>query len=351
MKKNVVRVLFVLAVLAAFVWMIRWSMSGNKTKNEKKRTKEELSNDYTPYFIDTPSSLHENVNYTYVKFGKYPQTKIKKNELTDEIVSLDYDEDGFAKSERGKIYRRKNEQSEYDYYRVEDIVWKVIADSGDCVTLWADTIIDARPYAKRSADDENHAVETIQKWSESYLYKWLNEDFYNLAFTIEEKTEILSQQNENYSSDFGYPMKEKEKYLIDKTEDKVAVRDGYELSLYQYECPYKFKGQEGTVVVYSETPFLKCNSSDYAMDLFKESVRDTPFESMSYIAGYWTRTPISNTDAIIFVQYLNDNSALVQWSEDMEGMTNQSESILGVRPVIKIKKSEVKQHIVKIEQE
>ena len=337
----------------------------NHSKNgeDKKRAEKQEQADYTPYFLSKPNSASDHLHYTYVTIGTYPQSRMKNKEQTDEIVNLNYDDEGYATGKDFDVYRCKNREDTYDYYKVEDIIWRVIADDGETVILWSDKILDSREFdsvkpndvqstnqndiQSDNADKNQHNIEGNAgsvTWSQSDLREWLNQDFYNCAFRDEEKQSILSAQYENYSSDFGYPMKEKDSYLVDITEDKVAIRDAYDLSLLAYDCPYKMKGNDEKILVYDSSPFLKCESSDYARDRFRESSTELESCTTDFVRGYWTRTPIQNTEYSSMI-FISDFGANINTEPDLEGRLNDDKNSLGVRPVIVIKKSDVEKYL------
>lgn len=295
---------------------------------------------YNPYFISEPTHVQLNLQYTYVRLGKYPQTRIKKSELNDEIINLDYDENEIGVYGSQKIFRKKNKDT-YDYYMVEDILWRVIECDEDKVVLWSDCIIDTKEF---SADyDET----TELKWSESGLRYWLNNVFFEKIFSEKERKSIISQKYENYSSEFGYPMgeKERERYIVDITEDMVSVRDYYSLTLFEYDCPYTIKGKENQKVCPDISLYLECENTDYAMDRYMESLDENETYYEKYIPGYWTRTPISQTSYLEYISMFRNGAQLLDIC-DLEQNINHCKKNLGIRPVIVIKKSDLDKYLV-----
>ncbi len=85
----------------------------------------------------------------------------------------------------------------------EPIEWIVVSCSNDCVQLVSKYGIETRPY---------HSVQNESvTWERSTIRKWLNEDFYQIAFSEKEKDAIdirevandRSQGNKNWISDGG----------------------------------------------------------------------------------------------------------------------------------------------------
>lgn len=76
----------------------------------------------------------------------------------------------------------------------EKIEWIVLARDGNRVLLLSKYIIEWLPFNTRS---------DYKTWEDSYIRKWLNEDFYLSAFNASERERILSVTNLNidYSED------------------------------------------------------------------------------------------------------------------------------------------------------
>ena len=64
---------------------------------------------------------------------------------------------------------------DFGVYKGEPIKWRVLKQDEETLLLITDRIIDAIPY------NINEKVETT--WEKSSLRKWLNNDFFNSAFS------------------------------------------------------------------------------------------------------------------------------------------------------------------------
>lgn len=122
--------------------------------------------------------LYRNSEETYVKFGTYPQNEITGSAITKEIEEAEYDERRFA-TVNGKRYRKSGPY----YYVFDDIKWRVLAKENGKVLLISDRILDAIIFSPRN--------EVISEWKDSFIREWLNDYFYNAAFTEEEKEAII----------------------------------------------------------------------------------------------------------------------------------------------------------------
>ena len=75
------------------------------------------------------------------------------------------------------------------YFKKEPIKWRVLSVDGNDAFLLADQNLDYRFYDNLNAT-----------WENCKMRKWLNEDFYNNAFTDEEKNTILIAEVENWDN-------------------------------------------------------------------------------------------------------------------------------------------------------
>ena len=156
-----------------------------------------------------------------VKFGEYPSAEVtdKSPEEYDSIPEnvieegdVIYDAELYEKLENAewtddetviddKRYLRsksdrQNEESHYHiddsdewhYFEFDDIEWRVLEDDGDSVLLLSDKILFSAAY-----NDKNEDV----FWENCSLRDYLNTEFYDTAFSDEEKTFIIDSENES----------------------------------------------------------------------------------------------------------------------------------------------------------
>lgn len=153
-------------------------------------------------------SQTDTTDWDYVYFGRYPQTVVSGEALTDSIKNAVYDSNGDAVV-GDDTYRYVNDTSAYytssnkaegfydwsktgtRYYKYEPIKWRVLKNDGESLFLMADTVLDVRRYSLNDGDIN---------WYNSHMRSWLNgydiyaegkSSFINLAFTDEEQTAIL----------------------------------------------------------------------------------------------------------------------------------------------------------------
>lgn len=124
--------------------------------------------------------------FNYVYFGNYPQTEMTGSSLTTEIKNATYDANGNAwvgnkkYAKQTKYYAASNDDT-VGYYRYEPIRWRIIQNDGTNLTLQAANALDCVPYDISGNTD----------YGSSDLKEYLNNDFFNKAFTSEEQAGIL----------------------------------------------------------------------------------------------------------------------------------------------------------------
>lgn len=183
-------------------------------------------------------SVNDQSIWSSISFGSYPQTEVTGEALTPQIIGSLYDSDGNAWID-GTKYRRisrddttDNEifgKSEYfRYFKWERIRWRVLQNDGKTLFVMADTALDSRAF--------NIGYDRSVTWENCTLRKWLNNDFYNMAFDSKEQESILLQ-NVSQSPGAAY----RHRNSGSDTKDKI-----YLLSITEVTNPaYGFHGNAG----------------------------------------------------------------------------------------------------------
>ena len=121
----------------------------------------------------------------------------------------------------------KGEHITYGSYQGEAIEWRVLDKKEDEVLLLSEYGLDAQPF---DTSDESRVL-----WKDSTIRKWLNDDFYNSAFSEDEKKNIVLSSSEGFEKnnasvyvDFKKPYW----HLERETEDKIFLLSYTEMCEY-----------------------------------------------------------------------------------------------------------------------
>ena len=120
----------------------------------------------------------------------------------------------------------------YGSYQGEAIEWRVLDKKGDEVLLISEYGLDAQPY------DTSGKKRVL--WKDSTIRKWLNDDFYNSAFSEDEKENIVLSSSEGFEEYNGPVYLTSEKpyaHLERETEDKLFFLSYTELVAYFAKDP------------------------------------------------------------------------------------------------------------------
>lgn len=155
----------------------------------------------------------------------------------------------------------------------EDIEWRVIDietssnDGGNRILVISKCALDCLPY------NEEHEDIT---WEKCDLRKWLNNEFYNGAFSKEEKNQILLINNDNPDAS---------SYREDIMEGKGGNDTADNVFL------LSFKQAEN---LFSSVDDRECSPTDYAM-------RNGAYFNSEHRCPWWLRSPGLHQDDAVFV--------------------------------------------------
>ena len=126
--------------------------------------------------IERPLIVHAQEE-PVVYFGHYFQNVVNDNYLYNALFyEAEFDKNNIAKI-GGKKYTRRD----YKFYSNDPIEWIVLDSEADYYVLMSKKILFRRSLA--------------QFWNESNLREYLNNDFYNFAFSAKERKSILTSTN------------------------------------------------------------------------------------------------------------------------------------------------------------
>lgn len=235
---------------------------------------------------------------TLVTFGSYPQSRVTDSSLIATLNSqslswiyYDYYVDG-AKEEfmeyadiiysgsRYRAVRFSHYRSNYTnqnangyepdvvyWFKYEPLIWRVLDDVAGL--LITENLIDCQPFHNLKFDiygdsEKNHYV---SNWKYSSLRTWINDDFYNTAFSTEK----------NYIKDTSLttPCYDHSEYDADPTTDKIFLLSSVDTANESFGFSFKSEKDYKTRVAYG-SDYAKCQGL---------SVDD------SGAADWWTRSP------------------------------------------------------------
>ena len=183
----------------------------------------------------------------YIWLGEYPQT-IKSDDVT---ISETQDARGYWLGSDGAYYAKQttfpdlpNERDHFFstgaemnagtvyYFKVEPIKWRILSESEGVALILCETVIDQHCFDQRA-----YSIYSDHNYVESEIRAWLNDQFYNTAFSKSERRLILTTTVDNISTPWSeYP------FSYANTEDKVFLLSDQEASntVYGFSAYYAY---------------------------------------------------------------------------------------------------------------
>ncbi len=161
----------------------------------------------------------------------------KDNPSSEESINVDSD---LSNASVGDIVYFGSYEQDYDKEGPEPIEWRVLDDDESGLLLISEYVIDEQRYH----DEDSYELEIT--WEDSYIRKWLNDDFINSAFNEEERSHIRNTSLSNPSSYDYYTSvnatNDRYEYGADGGNDTID-----KVFLLSYEELFKYFG-EGTLL-------------------------------------------------------------------------------------------------------
>lgn len=203
----------------------------------------------------------------------------------------------------------------YYVFKYEPIEWDILEEANGERYLISNLIIDSQEFYSAVEVEKfghNSGDGFANNYELSHIRKWLNEDFYNTAFTQLEKELIINHEIDNSSISTGY---ETNIYSCDNTYDNVSVLSTYEANKY-----------------YETASSRKAIGTDYAksQNLFVSSGQTQNINN-GY-SDWWLRSP--SDSYLEGIQCLR--AQFVLFDGIISGGDQVTTSAIGVRPVIRI---------------
>lgn len=202
----------------------------------------------------------------FMNFGSYPQTYVNDeatiNNLktlqnaNDNRAILEYDENGDGVKEKFMALETDREVKSIsngdiikpgiNYFRFEPISWMILSDNNGEKKLFSEHVLDASLFEAEGYDyfdaENGINVRRYDDYSKSDIREFVTNDFYNIAFSESEKSQILTTFVDNSEAVYGY---EEVKYTCEDTYDKVYLISYIE-SRSDFLYDYGLKGAKAT---------------------------------------------------------------------------------------------------------
>ena len=128
-----------------------------------------------------------------ITYGSYPQTKVTDAGLIAKLNAQTLSDDNTVTYSGSKYLKQT------DWFKFEPIQWRVLSNTNGELFVMAEKILESRAYNQEY---------TGVTWENCTLRAWLNNDFYNAAFTSAEQAKIetstvLNNDNPWYGTDGG----------------------------------------------------------------------------------------------------------------------------------------------------
>lgn len=252
-----------------------------------------------PIFSDTVIKSSWSTNgEVLIQMGSYPQSVVNDVSIKEKLSNLEngtvagtvleYDSDGDGIIEKylceESVWTVKADDGSkiekgINYFRFDPIEWLILAEDSTSYSVISRRVLDAKHWNETPYifEDETTYVEytVYNNYEKSDIRKWLNNDFYNIAFTEEEKSRIPMTFVDNSASSTLY---EPNTYACNNTEDKVYLLSNKEMTQNPFSASIENidKARIG-------------NATDYAKAI---GVGQMMFSADKYgDCAYWTRSP------------------------------------------------------------
>lgn len=229
--------------------------------------------------------------YADVSYGgnKYRALTFSKFRPTSTYSSIDHQ------------YQRENGYilNTVFWFKYEPIRWVVLDPAGGLV--FCESIIDSQAYSNTiyregtgnigDCYNNSECTNYANDYASSSIRLWLNDDFYNTAFTNEEKSEIQYTLLDNSCSDTSRP-----KYDSDSTNDKIFLLSFDE----SVDSSYGFSTDKSDADV-----MRRAKGTDYAESQGLSVYDDWGHEYYGY-SSWWLRSPYGSSYKANFVSVGGD---------------------------------------------
>ena len=240
-------------------------------------------------YIAPVGSVPELINgNTQVKYGICPQTVLEDDgEIYDALDKLSPESNGYyiyngeyyAKT-IGSVYNGNNYvfsngntivNDETYWFKVEPIIWKVLPDDGDHYYLLSTIPVDTHRFNEKFTGPVDGLY--CNNYEHSEIRSWINNEFYNTAFT--NNSFILTTEVDNSASTTDSV---NNAYVCDNTFDKVFLLSYRDYINESYGFPSTNISTSNPARYMTATDWVRARGA-------------TCTENSSYSCAYWSRSP------------------------------------------------------------
>lgn len=240
------------------------------------------------------------------EYGEYPQSLVTDSELVAILDTLNATNNDVEYN--GNKYRKYSG----GYYLYEPITWVVFSTNSESVYVMSANVLDSRPF-------NEGGYWTSKNWETCSLRVWLNSSFYNLAFSENEKSSILTTTistppHPNYTS-----------IVTKDTTDKIFIP-----SLGEMQSLSDNLSRAANLTDYSLKVAMNCKSEPL----------NGMYNTTSKAGVYWLRTMHRNTQEACVVF---EGGSIWATLNDKKSFGIHDDRV-GVRPAFCIDIDEYKEH-------
>ena len=194
--------------------------------------------------------------WSYVYFGRYPQSQVTGQDLDDSIVNANYNINGDAVVDGVKYRRVQNGDTKY--YRYEPIKWRVMENDGTSLWLIADQTLfetsrDYGSYVKYSVSCSRSILNGYNELENELHVDFSGKgaNFYTMAFNMEEQDIMLPITVTNAGVT--------DMVIIPEYEDLTNKEKGFGSDYSRIATRTDYVPQKGTTESYSEWIYQENN--------------------------------------------------------------------------------------------
>jgi hypothetical protein len=152
------------------------------------------------WYIDITDATEEYRGVYFTSYRPYRTTSTSSNTYQDN--------NGYN---RGTVY----------WFKYEPITWRVLDVQSNRAFLMADLVLDSQDYHYSTSNRTIGGSRVYaNNYKESHIRSWLNDNFYNTAFTAAEKARIQTTTVDNSAASTGYS---RNSYACANTSDQVFL--------------------------------------------------------------------------------------------------------------------------------